>query len=196
MPVLTDAQIASYAIGAGFTGSDVGIAVAIALAESGGNTDAKNTANRNGSQDDGLMQINTIHKALRATGNVYNPADNMRMARSVFTSAGNRWTPWSTYNSGSYLRFLSRGRAAAGAPDSSGAVGGSIPGGVGGSTNAASDPTAGLSYFTNPGLWARVGVFVLGGALLVFALWKLTGVGGTAVKVAKTAVRARTGLKL
>ncbi len=195
MPTLTDAQIAHYAIGAGFTGADVGIAVAVALAESRGRTDADNTGtNRNGSTDYGVWQINTVHADLLKSGDWRNPADNARMAHSVFASSG--WRAWSTYKSGAYLPFLARGRAAAGAPSADGAVGGSIPGGVTGSTSASTDPTAGLSYFTNPALWARVGVFILGGALLVFALWKLTGIGGTAVKVAKTAVRSRTGIAL
>jgi Lysozyme like domain len=196
MAQLTDAQIAGYAKGAGFSGNDVAIAVAVALAESRGRTDVVNSANRNGSTDRGLWQINSVHKALLATGDPFDPASNARMAHSVFAgSSGGSWRPWSTYNDGRYLGYLPRGRAAAGSPALAGAGGGLgiVPGGVSGSANAASDPSALLGFFTTPGLWARVGVLLLGGALLVFALWKLTGVGSTVVKGARTVVRARTG---
>lgn len=185
---LSDAEIAGAARAAGFTGNDVAIAVAIALAESGGNPDATHR-NVNGSTDYGVWQINSVHKGLLAGGNWRDPNSNARMARAVQQGS---WRPWSSYNSGRYLRFLARGRAVAGTstaapsagPDPSTAVG------------AAVDPSAGLAFFTNPGLWARIGVFLVGILFTLFGVWKITGTGGKLVSVAKTAVKARTGVSL
>jgi hypothetical protein len=116
--ILTDRQIAGAAAGAGFTGTDVAMAVAIALAESGGNTGATNF-NTNGSTDYGLWQINTVHPDLLASGDWQNPDDNARMAHSVFATAGSSWTPWSTFNNNAYIPFQTRGDAAAADPDTS-----------------------------------------------------------------------------
>jgi hypothetical protein len=110
---LSDLQIALVANQAGFTGANLGIAVAVALAESGGNTDAVNTANSDGSTDRGLFQINSVHSDLLSSGQWNNPNDNARMAYSVWHGQG--WQGWSTYNNGKYLLFLSRGKAAASA---------------------------------------------------------------------------------
>jgi hypothetical protein len=61
MATLTDAQIAANARWGGWkSNSDVAIAVAIALAESGGRTDAHHH-NTNGTDDDGVWQINSVH---------------------------------------------------------------------------------------------------------------------------------------
>lgn len=118
---LSDLQIALVANRAGFTGSDLPIAVAVALAESGGDTNAINHANSNGTQDFGLFQINSIHHDLLSTGQWSNPADNARMAFSVWH--GQNWQGWSTYNNGKYLLYMARGRAAASALTKSGGAG-------------------------------------------------------------------------
>jgi hypothetical protein len=99
-------KVAGLAYQAGFRDDDVSIAVAIARAESQWNPDAVNDQNTNGSTDYGLMQINSVHQSLLATGNWRDPFDNMQMAFQVFTDAGGHWTPWSTYNSGSYRQYL------------------------------------------------------------------------------------------
>ncbi len=170
---LSDAEIAGLVVAAGWTGADVSIGVAIALAESGGNPRAYNGSNSNGSNDAGLFQINSIHTALRASGDVYNPADNTRMARTVYTDAGNKWTPWSTYNNRSYVVYLSRGQAASGNP-----VTGTIPpGGSAGLTGG--DDSALVPDFiealAEPHLWLRVAMFVGGGLVTMIALSRLTG---------------------
>lgn len=110
MPTLSDAQIATVARGAGFTGSNVAVAVAVCLAESGGRTDAQH-GNSNGTTDYGLWQINSVHADLLRTGTWSVPADNARMAFSV--GGGTNWQPWSTHNNGAYLAYLGRGRAVA-----------------------------------------------------------------------------------
>jgi hypothetical protein len=77
---------------------DIATAVAIALAESGGKTDAVSSTG-----DYGLFQINrAAHADLFASHNWKDPASNVDMARIVYQNAGNSFTPWVTYNNGAY----------------------------------------------------------------------------------------------
>jgi hypothetical protein len=102
---LDAAAVGALAYRAGFRGQDVNIAAAVARAESGWNPKATNQ-NGNGSVDYGLMQINSIHEAILADGNWADPADNMKMAFTIWSDAGNSWGPWVTYWSGSYRQYL------------------------------------------------------------------------------------------
>lgn len=102
---LTRGQIADTMRRAGWPESAIPMGVAVALAESGGKPSALNTANRNGSRDYGLFQINSVHKELLAKYNWEDPTDNARMALQIYRDAGNKWTPWAVYNSGSYRKF-------------------------------------------------------------------------------------------
>lgn len=95
---------------AGFPQSSWVNGVAIALAESGGNTTATHK-NSNGSTDFGVWQINSVHADLLATHNWKDPVDNARMAASI-SSNGSNWKPWSTFNSGSYKSHLSAANTA------------------------------------------------------------------------------------
>jgi hypothetical protein len=102
---LDAAKVADLAARAGFRGRDVQIAVAVARAESDWNPSARN-GNTNGSTDFGLMQINSIHASILAGGSWSNPQDNMVMAFKVFQGSGGRWTPWVTFNTGAFAKFL------------------------------------------------------------------------------------------
>lgn len=84
------------------------LAAAVALAESGGNPDAKNV-NSNGSIDRGLWQINSIHGKL----STFDPMGNARAAVKI-SSGGRNWRPWVAYTNGAYKRFLSGGGGAGG----------------------------------------------------------------------------------
>ncbi len=102
--ILSPADIAKLAYSAGFRGDALNIAVAIALAESGGNTAAYNpelaagTATGSGSR--GLWQIyGTAHPEYN-NDSAFDPRVNAQAAYKVFREAGNRFTPWSTYNQG------------------------------------------------------------------------------------------------
>ncbi len=111
----SDTDLAEFAYNAGFAdgGADnLAIAVAIALAESGGRDDATHD-NPNGSTDYGLWQINSVHTDILGSGDWRDPQVNARMARVVYEQSGAKFTPWSTYNSGAYRLFLARGHAAA-----------------------------------------------------------------------------------
>jgi lysozyme-like protein len=99
-------SVAALAYQAGFRDDDISMAVAIAKAESKWNRLAVNDKNRDGSTDYGLMQINSIHASLLSTGDWRNPLSNMQMAFQIFTEAGSKWTPWSTFNNGTYEPYL------------------------------------------------------------------------------------------
>ena len=107
---LTPAQIGVYARQVGFSGQSLVIAIAIALAESGGSVGAINTANSNGTTDRGLWQINSVHSQYNAT-KLFDPAYNARAAWEI-SSGGTNWFPWTTYTNGRYQKFLNEAQAA------------------------------------------------------------------------------------
>lgn len=105
IPAMPGRATAEAAASRYWSGDDLRVAVAIAGAESSYRPDASLTFH--GEHMRGLWQINDgAHAALVASGNWQDPADNARMAHQVWLDAGKSWTPWSTYNSGSYKRFL------------------------------------------------------------------------------------------
>lgn len=75
-------------------------ALAIAKAESGMRADAKNI-NRNGSNDVGIFQINSIHG--HSIEERLDPIENIRMAREIYERRG--WEAWSAYNNQKYLQY-------------------------------------------------------------------------------------------
>lgn len=102
MAVLTPEQIAYVAAspdGGGFTGNDLVESVAIALAESGGDTDAVSPPNDDawGSEDRGVWQINDHwHADLLRKYTWNNPYASAQMARIIHDKAGG-WGDWSTF---------------------------------------------------------------------------------------------------
>ena len=96
---------------AGFRDDDLVTAVAVALAESGGDPRANNAGlNNNGSVDYGLWQINSVHGP--NLDSIYDPYENAQWAYKVFTGRDNSWEPWSAFNNGKHLRFLDQARQA------------------------------------------------------------------------------------
>ena len=100
---LTAQQIAQYAAAAGFTGPDLGTAVAIALAESAGYTNAKNT---DGESSWGLWQINVQAHPEYSPALLLDPMQNARAAFAIYSAAGRKFRDWTTYNNGAYLAYL------------------------------------------------------------------------------------------
>lgn len=103
-------NIAGYAQNAGFTGADLVIAVAVALAESGGNARAYNPETAAGAPEGkgsyGLWQI-YLNAHPEFTGwDLYDPQTNADAAYAVYSAAGNSFKPWSTFNSGAYQSHL------------------------------------------------------------------------------------------
>jgi hypothetical protein len=87
-----------------WTGRDLQIAVAVAAAESGHRDITGPTVGRGTMR--GRWQINDgAHPDLVASGDWRNPADNARMAHTVWKDAGG-WSPWTTYTSGAYLSHM------------------------------------------------------------------------------------------
>lgn len=175
MPKLSDAQIATLMRNAGFPAAEIPTGVAVALAESGGNSDAVGPVNSNGTRDWGLFQINDVHKNRPGFANRMDPQTNTNLAFAIWKDAGGKWTPWSTFNSGRYRTFLPRGILASGAKADTPA------------STPASAPAAAVSAI-NPDLtlgsfWLRVGVFLLGGLLIIVGLAALTNNKGVIVRV-------------
>jgi hypothetical protein len=77
------------------------IAVAVALAESRGNPQARHV-NTNGTVDQGLWQINSSNYS---GSDIYNPNVNARWAIRL-SSHGRGWRNWTTFTSGAYRKFL------------------------------------------------------------------------------------------
>jgi len=114
---LSPHEIAYVAQWAGFTGEDLVISVAVALAESGGDTDVmgRSTTGANiGNRDHGVWQISGRWHGvkLQTMGAWRNPYVNARMARKTFLDAGSVWTPWHVFTSGSYQQYLPDARIA------------------------------------------------------------------------------------
>lgn len=195
MAILSAFQIAALAKEAGFPASQIPIAVAVAFAESGGSTTIVSKPNTDGSVDKGLWQINSkAHADLLSRYDYSNPHDNAKMAFIIWSQAGNKWTPWTTFNTGSYRLYLNKGNAGAGNPQS---VPGSGSGGIVTSNagfslasftqNASKSSDGGLGWFT------RIVLFFIGiGVLFLVAKNAIMGGGSTiqqAVKVAKVVAK-------
>ncbi|XVS62544.1 type VII secretion target [Actinosynnema sp. CA-299493] len=116
MSKLSPEQIARHAHDAGFRGQDLTIAVAVALAESGGDPRAHNATPPDNSY--GLWQINMLGSmgparrdefGLESNRDLFDPAENARAANEI-SGDGRSWTPWSTYTNGAYKRHLDEAR--------------------------------------------------------------------------------------
>jgi len=110
--VISDVDIAQVARNAGLDGCgglSLGGWVAIALAESGGNTNAHNP---NGEDSRGLWQINMdAHASWVGDRNLFDPNFNAVAAKHVCDIQGPG--AWSVYSNGMYTQHLARGNAAA-----------------------------------------------------------------------------------
>lgn len=112
---LSASQIAQYAAGAGFTGNDLVIAVAIALTESSGNPNAHGDPTlAQGSF--GLWQIYSgAHPEFAPFTQLFDPATNAAAAYQVYQQAGDSFTPWTgSYTNGLYLANMPAAQAAVG----------------------------------------------------------------------------------
>ena len=116
MAILSDVQIAQYAAKGGFSGSGIVTAIAVALAESGGNPAAQGV-NRNAqgkvtSIDRGLWQINSVYHSEVSDSCAFNPSCAAGQAFRI-SGQGANWTPWSTYTNGAYRNYTARALVAA-----------------------------------------------------------------------------------
>lgn len=116
MATLSPAQIAEYAHDAGFRGQDLTVAVAVALAESGGDPKAHNATPPDDSY--GLWQINMYRGLgperrdqfdLDSNRELFDPEENARAAWEI-SGRGDSFGPWSTYTNGAYKQYLDEAR--------------------------------------------------------------------------------------
>ena len=104
MATLSPQQLAQLAYNAGFRGRDLLTAVAVAMAESGGNPNAYNAelaaGTKSGSGSRGLWQIYGTAHPWANNPNAFDPQFNANAAFRVYREAGNSFRPWSTYTNG------------------------------------------------------------------------------------------------
>ena len=110
--ILNDAALIRLARGAGVGENQLQISVAIALAESSGKMNALNYNESSKSWDIGPWQINDVYhpdydRNLLASSPGYNAS-----AMYAISSSGTNWSPWSTYKSGAYNKFMTRAAVA------------------------------------------------------------------------------------
>jgi hypothetical protein len=103
---LSAAAIAQYAANAGFAGEDLLTAVAVALAESGGNPTIVGDINITPGGSIGLWQINLRWHPEYNAEELLDPQSNANAAYAIYKAAGNSFKPWTTYGSGAYMAFL------------------------------------------------------------------------------------------
>jgi hypothetical protein len=115
---------------AGFTGQGLQTAMAVAMAESGGNARAYNPKGRDLSY--GLFQINMLggmgperrkKYGLASNEALFDPVTNARVAYAM-SNGGKNWKPWTTYTSGKYRTYLGKGAEVAGGAAATGTAAG------------------------------------------------------------------------
>ncbi len=119
-PPISDDAIAQYAYNAGFRGQALVTAVAVAIAESSGRTDAKGDEGLQTAKwgpSVGLWQIRSVNAEYGTGGQRdakanLDPATNARHAYQI-SKHGRDFTPWATYNDSLHVPHLGRARAAA-----------------------------------------------------------------------------------
>jgi murein DD-endopeptidase MepM/ murein hydrolase activator NlpD len=101
---ISNADAVRFAQSAGFTGDGLLTIVAIAHAESSLVPDARNR-NTDGSIDRGILQINDRWHAEVSDAQADNPATAFKAGYQI-SFRGTNFTPWSTYTSGAYKKYL------------------------------------------------------------------------------------------
>lgn len=191
MTTLTRQQIETLWVQAGGNPQKASEASAIAMAESGGNPDAINNKNANGTTDRGLWQINSVHGSL----STLDPLANARAAVGI-SANGSNWRPWCVaWSNGAcggtfmgagspVLQFLGGEQLSPADPASPTGSPATQPVGLGSNL----DPGAWANAFLKPiGIWAYAfGLFFVGGVMVLagfFLIFKDTQAGQVAIGV-------------
>jgi Lysozyme like domain len=175
-------EIGTFAYKAGFRDVSLATAIAVAMAESGGNT-----TKRGKYGERGLWQINTRPNAnpQYASWNLEDPATNARAAYEIWSKNG--WQPWSTFTSGAYEKYQVDAVSAQSDVEIAGGVGGhaGFKGNPPGETSApgvpGSEALQGVkavvealnrigAWISSPGNILRIVEVVVGGGLLLVAI--------------------------
>lgn len=163
---LSGAQVADFAYGAGFRGSDLVTAVAIAGRESSWMTGAHNPNRSTGDDSYGLMQINMIDSleayrlqlfGINDKQDLFDPSTNMRAAHKLYSYRNDSFYDWGGYKGNANDYSTDRPAALAAVREAGYDVGGGDPpspvrysGGRGSVTNnVTSAPTINVSPVIN-----------------------------------------------
>jgi hypothetical protein len=163
-------QMMDYARQAGFSGTSQAIIVAIAEAESGGNTLIRG---RSDPQDRGVLQINAFWHGEVSDNCAFDPACSFREAFRI-SDSGTDFSQWNTFKNGDYKQFLS------GLPTGS-AAGPSTP--TTQTVSQTSSPLASwisgmgpfFAWISNP---LRVAKLIVGVILIGLSIYMLASPGG------------------
>lgn len=198
-------EILRYAKAAGWPGGELITAAAIALAESGGNPNARGDISLQTSTwgpSIGLWQIRSL-KAEYGKGTTrdekanYDPQTNANHAYAIWKQSG--WGAWSTHSGPlpRYLAFVPQVTAAAplagidlAVDDAKEAVSGPVDAVL----EVAQEPIRVLKWLADPGTQIRIAKVIVGGGLVVAALVKL--VGGSVMSVLPVGKVAKVAGKL
>lgn len=121
MAQYTREEIIDILVKAGVPNKDIPIMVAIALAESKGDSDAigdKDRVNSKWDESIGLFQIRSLKNPndpkfneadkLRIKDKLFDPVYNAKAAYEI-SKKGKTWKDWTTFNEGTYKEFMSTG---------------------------------------------------------------------------------------
>lgn len=106
MPNLTQDSLQQLAAQAGFQGSDIQTAAAIAQAESSGNPGAVGDLNITPGGSIGLWQVNLAAHPNFTAGQLVDPLTNAQAAYAIYKAAGYKFTPWTTFKTGAFAQYL------------------------------------------------------------------------------------------
>lgn len=204
MPVLNAAAIAALVKGAGVADDQIAtVAVAVALAESGGVTDGVSAPQPLGGRDRGLWRINSRWHPEVSDRCALDPVCSTQQAMRI-SNGGRNWSQWRAFTNGAYQRHMAAARAGvdAGArPVATGDIDWSDPDQWpddikpperGGIHIPGIDPTQPLKPFNDlgefigrlmdPAAWKRLGTIVAGVvlALVGFAIINRDAIAGAA----------------
>jgi hypothetical protein len=178
MATLSPAQIYTLALNAGLSSTTAAVATAVALAESGGRTDAQGDVglqNATWGPSVGLWQIRSLKAEYgkgtpRDASMLTNPDFNARAMASI-SNGGKNFKPWTTYTSGAYKKQIDK----IGVSGIAGGLLGTMPGGdlvdivTGGAVGAASGAADAANGLLTG--WAgdamKIGLYIVGAGACV-----------------------------
>jgi Lysozyme like domain len=160
------------------------VAAAIAMAESSGRSDVT-SSNPDGGVNVGPWQLDTRGVgAGYSVAQLQNPDTNARVAIKG-SNNGSDWSPWATFASGAYKKFL-QGHGRVPLPGGHGggggvpAAGGSLFGWPGQIIGFFTSVGTALDWLLQPNHWVRIMCGVLGVGATGAGVWMLSHSGGTA----------------
>jgi Lysozyme like domain len=184
MAAYTYSQLEGFWTGAGGSSATAGIAAAIAMAESSGENVIQQ-GQPYATTGWGLWQITPgdSEPSIGTDNALLNPQTNAKAAVAKWKAAGESFSPWTTFTSGKYLQFLQGNVPASSAPGTatttaaSGLPGFSFPSEITSFFSDASAFTEKIMWLAMPSSWVRIGAFLIGIGLLLFAIHALVAAG-------------------